>query len=184
MNPGVLIGPSSQTPSPSATRSPTTTPSPTTTTSPKGGVPLGSHGVSLTPAPGWTITQQDSNSVHLLSSDKTADIYITVGPAQSTDITQVLSADIQKRLEGVTGVQVVHTAQPEEFHGQNFNRAVTASYQGTWSTQQGTTPIFGVFAELLNTSSGQSAFIDYSANSIAALNAHTAEADSMTNSLG
>jgi hypothetical protein len=121
--------------------------------------------------------------VYLLSGDQTADIFVTVGAAQSTDITQALSADIHA-VTGVIGMQVGPMGTPSTFHGQNFNLGVSVSYQGTLSTQQGTTPIFGVFVELMNTSTGQSAFSDFSANSIAALKAHAAEADSMDNSLG
>jgi hypothetical protein len=147
------------------------------------GVSLGSYGVSLTPAPGWTITKQDPDSVVLVSGDQTAGIYIAVGGARLTDITQELSANIQKYIAG-EAVQVGPMGTPWVFPGQNFNLRVFASYQGTWSSQQGTTPIFGVFNELLNTSTGQSAFIDYFSASSATLTAKAAEANSMINSLG
>ena len=183
VNSGALIGPSSQTPSPSASSSPSTTPSPTTTTSPGGGIPLGSHGVSLTPAPGWTIHSQQSNSVSVLSGDG-AGIFVTVGPASSMNITQVLSADMQTMIGG-NAVQVGPMSTPSTYAGQNFNLRVSASYQGTRSSQQSTYPIFGVCFELLNTSTGQSAYIDYfSVDSVTPLSDHAAEATRMISSLG
>jgi hypothetical protein len=121
--------------------------------------------------------------VYLRSGDQMADIFVTVGAAQSTDITQALSADIQNDIAG-QAIQVGPMGTPSAVHGQSFNLAVSASYQGTLSTQQGTSPIFGVFVELMNTSTGQSAFSDYYAFSVADLKAHAAEADSMDNSLG
>ena len=55
-----------------------------------------SDGASLTPAPGWTIAHQDKNSVTLLNSDSTVEMFATVGKANSTDIKAELAADIKR----------------------------------------------------------------------------------------
>jgi hypothetical protein len=121
--------------------------------------------------------------VVLVGSDNATQMFITVGKAQSADISQDLSADIQGVAKNLTDLQVGQGGQPGAIQGQNFQQELVVRYQATISTQQGTTPVFGAFGELLNPSTGESAFIDLNGTSSAALKAISNDADSMINSM-
>jgi hypothetical protein len=58
------------------------------------------------------------------------------------------------------------------------------SSQGTSSNPACPSDSVGIFTYLLSTSTGQGAFIDFSAPTKSALQAHKADADKMINSLG
>ena len=195
-NPGGLLGPSSQPPvsppaaSPPAPQPAASPPAPQPAASPPApqaaasgsGVAI-ADGISATPPTGWTIDKQGTGYVVLLSGDQKAQILIAVGKVQSKDIGQVLSADVQSASKGLTGVRVGQAGQPAAIQGQNFQEELVVSYQATASTQQGTTPIFGAFGELLNTSTGEAAFIDLKTTSFADFKAHANDGDATINSM-
>ena len=144
-----------------------------------------SGGVSLTPAPGWTIAHQDKNSVTLLNSDSTVEMFATVGKANSTDIKAELANDIKRETTGggMTNVQLNPGDPPTALQGTNFQKMYGVDYSGDVSTQQGTTALTGTFIELLNPSTGLSAFIDTNSASNDALNKATTDAGKMIASM-
>jgi hypothetical protein len=131
------------------------------------------QGVSITPAPGWTLANQGTNWVMLYNADSTAQTYVTVGKASGTDILAELQADINSLTSASSaGLSNVQMEKPltNTLQGNNFQQDAIIGYTADQSTQQGTTSIVGVFAELLNPSNQQSAFIDMKAVSPAAAN--------------
>jgi len=148
-----------------------------------GSVSIG-NGISLTPAPGWTIEGNQPHSVMLLSADSTAEMFVTVGAAESTDITQVLSDDIKNLVNGyLTNIQLLSKSQVGTIQSNNFQQKLAIAYSADLQTQQGSTPVVGVFIELLNPTTQNSAYIDLHAVSDAAFNAAENDAVAMVNSM-
>ncbi len=121
--------------------------------------------ISLTPAPGWTLTNRGPNWVTLYNADSTARIQVEVKPAGGADILAELQADINRLTStpttGLTNVTNLTGPSVKARHGANFQQQASIDYTADISTQQGTIPVLGVFDELLNTSTLLSAFIDY-----------------------
>lgn len=126
------------------------------------------NGISLTPAPGWTLTNRGANWVTLYNADSTARIQVEVKPAGGTDIVAELQADINRLTStpstGLTNVTNLTGPSTKALHSAKFQERASIDYTADISTQQGTIPVLGVFDELLNTSNLLSAFIDYRQN--------------------
>jgi hypothetical protein len=122
-------------------------------------------GISITPAPGWTLTEQGPNWVTLYDANNTSRMQVTVKPASGSDVVAALQADINRLISSSsTGLNnVVNLGAPttKPLQSANFQQDASIDYTANISTQQGTIPILGVFDELLNTSNHQSAFIDF-----------------------
>lgn len=58
------------------------------------------QGVSVTPAPGWTLGNRGPNWVALNNSDTTAQLRITVKPGAGTDAAALLQADVDQYTGG------------------------------------------------------------------------------------
>ena len=123
------------------------------------------NGISLTPAPGWTLTNRGPNWVTLYNADSTARIQVEVKRAGGTDILAELQADINKLTStpstGLTNVTNLTGPSTKSLHSAKFQQQASIDYTADISTQQGTIPVLGVFDELLNTTNMLSAFIDY-----------------------
>lgn len=123
------------------------------------------QGISITPAPGWTLGNRGPNWVALNNADTSAQMRVTIKPAGGTDVVAVLQADTNQ-LTGSSSAQfsnvsnlsapVTRTLQSAKFQQEAF-----INYTATVVNQQGTIPVIGTFTELLNTTSGQSAFVDF-----------------------
>ncbi len=123
------------------------------------------NGISITPAPGWTLGTRGPDWVMLYNADSSARMHVTVKTASGTDVVAVLQQDITR----VTGEPSTSLANVSNLTGPttkalqsaNFQQQASIDYTADVSTQQGTIPILGVFSELLNTSNQLSAFIDF-----------------------
>lgn len=129
------------------------------------------QGVSVTPAPGWTLGNRGPNWVALNNADTSAQMRITVKQAGGTDAAAVLQADIDQFTRGasaiLTGVNRLTAPDVKPLQGPNFQQEASLNYTASVVHPQGTIPVIGTFTELLNTSNGRSAFIDFRQNSSA-----------------
>jgi hypothetical protein len=123
------------------------------------------HGISITPAPGWTLGNRGPNWVALNNADTSAQMRVTVKPAGGTDLVTVLQSDINQFTSTASAIlsNVSNLSAPDTktLQGNNFQQEAFTDYTADVVTEQGTIPVIGTFSELLNTSNGQSAFIDF-----------------------
>ncbi|MDM3906741.1 hypothetical protein QRB40_13265 [Mycobacterium intracellulare subsp. chimaera] len=123
------------------------------------------QGVSVTPAPGWTLGNRGPNWVALNNADTSAQMRITVKHAGGTDAAAVLQADIDQYVSGASailaGVNRLTAPDVTPLQGPNFQQQASVNYTANVVNPQGTIPVIGTFTELLNTSNGRSAFIDF-----------------------
>lgn len=144
------------------------------------------QGVSVTPAPGWTVGHRGPNWVALSNADTSAQLRITVKPADGADAAGLLQADIDQFTGSasaiLTDVNRLTAPESKPLPGPTFQQEASVNYTATVVSPQDTIPVIGTFTELLNTSNGRSAFIDYRQNSSATSQA-AGEGAMMINSL-
>jgi hypothetical protein len=124
-------------------------------------------GVSVTPAPAWSVGTQGPGWVVLHNGFSTAAMEIRAKPASGTDPVAVLQGDINNLGVTVTGlINVKNLTAPttKPLQGANFQQEASIDYSADGSSQSGTIPVIGSFIELLNTSTHQSAFIIFEQN--------------------
>lgn len=129
------------------------------------------RGVSVTPAPGWTLGHRGPNWVALNNADTSAQLRITVKPAGGTDAGALLQTDVDQFTGGASGILTdVNRLTPVEVKalpGPNFVQQASLDYAANVVNPQGAIPVIGTFSELLNTATGRSAFIDFRQDSSA-----------------
>jgi hypothetical protein len=125
-------------------------------------------GVSITPAPGWTVADRGPNWVALSNANSSAQLQVAVKPASGTDLVAVLQADINQLTgtpsAGLIDVKDLSAPITRTLDGPNFQRQAFINYTADVSGPQGSIPVIGTFTELQNTSSQQTAFIDFRQN--------------------
>ncbi len=122
------------------------------------------QGISITPAPGWTLENRGPNWVMLRNADSSAEIYAAVKPAGGTDVVTVLRADIDQLSDPSSGGlvnPVLFEPTTKTVQSAKFQQAAFIDYFADVLTEQGAITVSGAFSELLNTSNQQSAFIDF-----------------------
>ncbi len=126
------------------------------------------RGISITPAPGWILAVRGPDWVILHNADSSAQLYLRVKPATATDVAALPQADINQVIMESSGAlsNMKNLSGPatKTLQSANFQQQAYIDYTADVSTQQGTVPILGAFDELLSTSSGLSAFINYRQN--------------------
>lgn len=142
-----------------------------TTTSPPSvrltsGEPIAiAQGVSIVPAPGWTLGHRGPNWVALSNADRSAQMRVTVKLASGTDVVAVLQADkdqFASTASAVLGnVREVSEPRTRTLPGPKFQQEASIDYTADVLAPEGAIPVIGTFTELLNTSTQQSAFVDY-----------------------
>lgn len=124
--------------------------------------------VSITPAPGWTVGDRGPNWVALSNSDSSAQLQVAVKPASGADLVGMLHADINQLTgtpaAGLINVKNLSAPITRTVQGRNFQQEAFINYTADVSGPQGPIPVIGTFNELLNTSTRQTAFIDFRQN--------------------
>jgi len=137
-------------------------------------IELGS-GITVTPAPGWTIGNQGPGWVTLHNAFSTAEMEIKVKPSNGTDPVAVLQNDISHlsnvSTTGLTNVRDVSAPTAIPLGPGNFQQQATVSYNAEGTSVTGPLPVTGWFTELLNPSTHQSAFVVLSQNGDAPIRA-------------
>jgi len=125
-------------------------------------------GISVTPAPGWTVGNQGPGWVTLHNAFSTAEMEIKVKPANGTDPVAVLQADINQlssvSTTGLTNVKDLSAPATKPLQSGNFQQEASIDYSADGTSLMGAIPVIGSFIELLNTSNHQSAFVVFAQN--------------------
>lgn len=143
-------------------------------------------GVSITPAPGWTVGNRGPNWVALSNANSSAQLRVAVKPAGGTDLVAMLQADIDQLTAmpsaGLINVTNLTAPDTKMLLGNKFQQEAFIDYTGVVSAPQGPVPVIGTFSELLNTSTLQTAFINFRQNGDATTEAAN-DGGSMVNSM-
>jgi hypothetical protein len=149
------------------------------------GIELAS-GISVTPAPGWTVGNQGPGWVTLHNPFSTSEMEVKVKPSKGTDVAAVLQNDIAHlsnvSTTGLTNVRDLGAPNVTPLPGPNFLQQASVSYNADGSSRSGPLPVTGWFTELLNPSTHQSAFVVFSQNGDAPIKAD-GDAQAMLDSL-
>jgi hypothetical protein len=144
------------------------------------------QGISVTPAPGWTIGNAAPGWVRLHNTYATAEMEIKVKPTDGTDPVTVLQADINQlsnvSTTGLTNVKDLSAPATRALQSGKFPQEAYIAYSADGTSRMGAIPVVGSFIELLNSSNHQSAFIVFARNADAttsAVNEGAAMIDSM-----
>ncbi|MGF2944589.1 hypothetical protein [Mycobacterium sp. Lab-001] len=126
------------------------------------------QGISITPAPGWTVGDRGPDWVALSNADSSAQLQVVVKTADGTDVVAALQGDIDQ-LTGnpssdLTNVRNLTDPLITMLQGNHFQQKAAVDYTADLSSPRGTVPVLGTFGELLNTSTRLSAFIDFRQN--------------------
>lgn len=123
------------------------------------------QGISVTPAPGWTLGHRGPNWVALDNADTSAQLRVTVKPAGGTDPAAVLQADVGQFTANASAnlrdVRSLTAPDVKPLQRNNFQQKAAIDYTADVLGPQSTIPVIGTFTELLNTANGTSAFIDF-----------------------
>ena len=143
-------------------------------------------GLSMTLAKGWVVVDKGDHYAILLSPDNSSELVVTSGKTGGNDVMSVLGADINhlvnSRNSPLSNVTVGHPQQQPP-PSRNFQQLAAVDYSGDLSIQQGTVRIYGLFAELMNTKTGESVFFDMHTMNPDALDAATTDTAQMVRSL-
>ena len=142
-------------------------------------------GISVTPAPGWSIGNQGPGWVWLHNVFSSAELEIRVKPAKGTNAVATLQADINNlggSVTGLTNVKNLGAPTTKPLGSGNFQQEAQINYSADGSSQMGAIPVSGSFIELLNPSNHQSAFVIFAQNADATNRADN-EAQMMLDSL-
>jgi hypothetical protein len=138
------------------------------------GIELAS-GISVTPAPGWTVGNQGPGWVTLHNAFSTAELEIKVKPSNGTDPVALLQSDISNlsnvSTTGLTNVRDTSTPTPIPLGSGNFQQQASINFNADGSARTGPVPVNGWFTELLNASTHQSAFVVFDQNGDAPMRA-------------
>lgn len=124
------------------------------------------QGISVTPAPGWTLGVRGADWVALHNTDISAEMRVAVKPAGGTDPVAVLQTDMNQYTSsaGLENLRDLSAPETQPLQSANFQQEASIDYTADVSAPEGTIPALGTFSELLNTSNGRSAFIDFRQN--------------------
>lgn len=141
-------------------------------------------GISMTVAPGWTVTHQGQQSADLFNSNQSAALFVVAGSTDTSDIGQESTSLINQNIKsaGLTNVQQ-HPTQPQPLQGKNFQQLIEVDYTANIQTDQGTDQIYGGWVTLYNSTTGGSGFFNLYAGSQDAFTAALPDAASMMASM-
>lgn len=139
-------------------------------------------GVSIAPAPGWTVANRGPNWVALSNVNGSAQLQVAVKPASGNDLVGMLQADVNQLTGtpagGFTNVKTLSAPKTGTLQGRQFEQEAFVDYTADVSG----VPVLGTFSELLNPSTHRTAFIDYRQNNNATVQV-TDDGGAMVNSL-
>ncbi|OBH86921.1 hypothetical protein A5681_14230 [Mycobacterium scrofulaceum] len=124
------------------------------------------EGVSIVPAPGWTVGHRGPDWVALSNADGSAQLRVAVKPAGAADVGAVLQADMDEYVSssGLGDMKNLTAPDTRPLQSANFQQQASIDYTADVPAPDGPIPVLGTFTELLNTSNQRSAFIDFRQN--------------------
>jgi len=143
------------------------------------------NSVSLTPAPGWTIDNQDQGTVALSKRDQGVIVAAGAAAADEPDVNQEAAASFSAYIKGagMTNVQQDTSAPVQTIQGKNFQQLLPIVYTGNIQTNQGTAQVEGLWLTLFNSSTQTAAFFDVLSGSDDALGATAGDTKAMLQSM-
>lgn len=133
------------------------------------------QGISITPAPGWTVGDRGPDWVALYNADSSAQMQVAVRTANGTDVVAVLQSDVDqltgKPSSDLLNLRNLTAPITKTVQGNNFQQKASIDYTADVSSPRRTVPVLGTFIELLNPSTQLSAFIDFRQNDNATIRA-------------
>jgi hypothetical protein len=143
------------------------------------------NSVSITPAPNWTVGNQDQGSVLLTNSDKSVVVSAVAAGADEPDINQEATAGLSAFIKGagMTNVQQDSSAQVQTIQGKNYQQLLPIAYTANIQNNQGTVEVEGVWMTLFNSSTQTTGFLDALSPSDDALQAAVPDIKSMLQSM-
>jgi hypothetical protein len=141
--------------------------------------------ISITPAPGWTVANQDQGVVMLANSDESVIVAAGADAADRPDINQEAASSFSEYIKsaGMTNVQQDTSAQVQTIQGNNFQQLLPIAYTANIQNNQGTLEVEGVWATLFNSSTQTAGFFDVLSDSDNAVQAAVADVKSMLQSM-
>jgi hypothetical protein len=146
-----------------------------------GSLDLGS-GISVTPASGWTSKRGGPTAVDLYSPDNNVTLFLTAGPAHTSDATQALQTDITTAAQdpNYTNPQLQGTIGTAPASGK-FDKVAVVNFT---ANATGGGPVVGRYLEAINTQTQNSVFAQDYGPSQSELNRYDADVTQMLDSLG
>jgi hypothetical protein len=139
-------------------------------------------GVSIAPAPGWTVADRGPDWVALSNVNGSGQLQVEVRPASGNDLVAMLQADVNQLTgtpaAGLTNVKNLSAPKTGTLQGRQFGQEAFIDYTADVSG----VPVLGTFSELLNPATHRTAFIDYRQNDSASTQV-TDDGGAMVNSL-
>lgn len=126
------------------------------------------QGISVTPAPGWTVADHGRGWARISNEFSTAELEVKIKPATGADPVAGLQADIDQlsngSTTGLTDVGNLGAPASKPLQSSHFQQEVSMSYNAEGSSRMGPIPVMGWFMELQNGSTRQSAFVVFTQN--------------------
>jgi hypothetical protein len=141
--------------------------------------------VSVTPASGWTVANQDQGTATIANSDKSVIVSAAATAADGGDINQNATAGMNGFIKGsgMTNVQQSPLGPVQTIQGKNFQQMYGVAYTGNIQNNQGTTAVEGIFVTLFNSSTQTVGIFDDLATNDNSLQATESDVKSMLQSM-
>jgi hypothetical protein len=123
-------------------------------------------GITLTLAPGWTITNSTPSGIAAVNGDNSAAIAIASGGPHASDINGDMAWSINDDIKINDYTNVVRKPSPDGVQtivGKHFTQELTIGYTATYQSDQGALEFNGIWMTLFNPSTQLNAFIDFRA---------------------
>lgn len=142
-------------------------------------------GVTLTPADGWTVAEQQEGYVQVHNDDADVLFMVVAGRTEPADIERILDHDIDTVAEnfGLSHIKTSDVDVTQIQGSRNFEQIALMRFQADMGTQQGSLPVYGLFGELYNSETNVSAFTFLAGSDEDAVRASAEGADVMLNSM-
>lgn len=142
------------------------------------------NSVSITPASGWSVVNQDGPFVLLGNSNQNVLIAALAGAADEPDINQESTALISAAVKGAAMTNVEQDPPKlKTIQGKNFQQMLGVAYTGDVQTNQGAVEVEGLWVTLYNSATQTTGFVNIYSPSSTALDAATDDVVSMIQSM-
>lgn len=143
-------------------------------------------GLSMTLAKGWTVVEHGGHYAILVNGDGSAQLNIGAQHEDRGDAVSILHRNVVQSIAGSAdklGNVKFGDVQEDSVQSRNFQQSVSVPYLADLSLQQGTIPVKGLFAELLNPKTREAVFFNFTVGSPDALDSAASDVDRMIGSL-
>jgi hypothetical protein len=143
-------------------------------------------GISVTIAPGWTISSSWTSGVIAVNSANTASIELLSGAPHASDINGDMAFMINDDINVEPLTNVVQSPDPsgvQSVQGSNFTQELLVGYTADQQSDQGTSQFTGVWMVLFNPATRLDAFIDLVAQNSGDLQQAIPDAKTMIGSM-